>query len=46
MQRRRVHGQRAEEHVVGLGDGPLHGVLEPLADLELLEVQSWHKGPS
>src|SRR6185312_5370065 len=42
MQRSGVHGQRAEQDVVRLGDGAAHRVLETLADLEFLKVESRH----
>lgn len=39
VQRLGVHGQRREQDVVGLGDGPAGPVLVDRADLELLEPQ-------
>src|SRR5579862_2672418 len=37
-----VHGQGAEQQVVGLGHGAPYRVLEALSRLELLEVESRH----
>src|SRR5262249_36022639 len=42
MQWLRVHRQRREQHVVHLGDGARKGVLEHLADDELLEKEPGH----
>ena len=42
MQRLRVHRHRREQHVVRLGDGAGHRVLEHLAFGELLEIEPGH----
>ena len=44
MQRRGVHRERAEERVVGFGDGASQRVAEHVADLEFLEIESRHDG--
>jgi hypothetical protein len=45
MQGRRVHGERAEEEIVGLGHRSPHEVLETLPGLELLEIKSCQEVP-
>ncbi len=42
MQRGGVHGERAEQEVVGLRDRAPHQMLEALTDREFLEIQSRH----
>jgi hypothetical protein len=44
MQRRRVHRQRTEEHVVGFGNGAAYRMTDYLADGEFLEIESGHDG--
>ena len=46
MQRLRVQRERAEQHVVHLGDGAAERVLEGLAFVEVLEIQAGHDSPS
>ncbi len=37
-----IMGHRAEQHVVGFGDGAPDGVVENLPNLEFLEIQTRH----
>src|SRR5262245_29278791 len=45
VQRLRVQRQQAEHCIVHLGHGPAERVIEILADLELLEIQTRHVAP-
>ena len=45
MQRLRIQRQRAEQHIVHLGDGAAERMLEGLAFVEVLEIQPGHDKP-
>ncbi len=42
MQRGRIVRHGRQQHIVGFGNGPVYRMVDDLADLKFLKIQSWH----